>query len=127
MKKILKAMNHELTIKQLDELQELFGETKIFDLNTTNPNLFNNISRITLESNLNDLTNEFIKTIADSDIVILPIGSPAFMFMLAKKLSVCNDKRFLFAHTDRKVVEKTNEDGTVTKTSVFEHQKFIVL
>ncbi|WP_172619117.1 hypothetical protein [Leptotrichia trevisanii] len=31
----------------------------------------------------------------------------------------------LFAMTERKSVEKRNEDGTVTKTNVFEHQCFM--
>ena len=58
------------------------------------------------------------------DIVILPIGSPAFMFNLSGELTrLARPPLILFSHSTRESVENLE---TGIKTSVFKHKHFIV-
>lgn len=66
--------------------------------------------------------------------IILPGGSPAWMFALARLIgqregaAVCmNYPRYLFAHSERVSVEEPQPDGSVRKTAVFQHRGWIVL
>jgi hypothetical protein len=65
------------------------------------------------------------------DRVILPVGSPAFMFQFALELGLNNDPlcldRYYFAHSVKESVEAAQADGSVKKTSVFKHVRFFNL
>ncbi|MCK9235886.1 MAG: hypothetical protein M0P09_06175 [Acholeplasmataceae bacterium] len=127
MKKILNTMQHALTSEQETDLGGMFGKHQLQDLRDVNFELFKQLSNIAIDSNLNDLANCLLEVARKFDIVILPIGSPAFMFTFSRLTHFHRDIVFMFAHSDRVSVEKQNEDGTVTKTNIFKHVKFLVM
>lgn len=142
MKKILNTMQHALTDEQIIDLNNMFTQNNISNLRDVDNELFKQISNISVDANLNDLAEQLLNVAKEFDIVILPIGSPAFMFKFATKIPpkfpsilfpnifnppVNMDLTFLFAHSDRVSVEKQNEDGTITKTNIFKHVKFLVM
>lgn len=57
--------------------------------------------------------------------VHLPIGSPAFMFILSSTLLTMPNLYPVFSHTEREVIEETQENGTVIKKNVFRFKGFI--
>jgi hypothetical protein len=127
MKKILNTMQHVLTDEQIADLSGMFNNANVSDLRDVDNELFKQLSSVSVDASLNDLANQLLEVSRKFDIVILPIGSPAFMFKFATKTHANMDIVFMFAHSDRIAIEKQNEDGTVTKTSVFKHVKFLVM
>jgi len=127
MKKILNTMAHVLTDEQIIDLNNMFTQNNISNLRDIDSELFKQLSNINADSSLNDLVNQLLSITKEFDIIILPIGSPAFMFKFARRTKGIMDKNFLFAHSDRISIEKQNEDGTVTKTNIFKHVKFLVM
>ena len=127
--KVLNTMQHTLTSTQIAELQEKYGiDVQIVDLKAFSMSLFSQLSNISANADLSTLACDLICTINlnNFNAVILPIGSPAFMYTLASRNDeICADK--LFAHSERVSKEVTNADGTVTKTSVFNHIGFITI
>lgn len=127
--KVLNTMNHGLTEVQVAELKIMYGENvELVNLRDTNQDLFSKLSNISANADLNALAHSLIYTITmnNFDVVILPIGSPAFMYKLASlNDEICADK--LFAHSERVSKEVTNPDGSVTKTNVFNHVGFITI
>jgi hypothetical protein len=127
MKKILNTMAHALTDEQIIDLNNMFTQNNISNLRDVDNELFKQLSNITVDSDLNYLANCLLEVARKFDIVILPIGSPAFMFTFSRLTHFHRDIVFMFAHSDRISVEKQNEDGTVTKTNTFKHVKFLVM
>lgn len=127
MKKILNTMQHALTDEQIIDLNNMFTQNNISNLRDVDNELFKQISNISVDANLNDLAEQLLNVAKEFDIVILPIGSPAFMFTFSRLTHFHRDIVFIFAHSDRISVEKQNEDGTITKTNVFKHVKFLVM
>jgi hypothetical protein len=128
MKKILNTMAHVLTDEQIIDLNNMFDNVEVLDLRDVDNELFKQLSNIAVDSNLNDLANQLLSITKEFDIIILPIGSPAFMFKFARRTHAKVDIiTFLFAHSDRVSIEKQNEDGTVTKTNIFKHVKFLMM
>lgn len=119
MKKLLKLLNHELTEAQLKELKDKWGVTEIVQLDPEKAKLF---GAVTLE-NYNDVIDTLDREIKSV--------KPDLMFIQGQAGVVHNlinrnpEITPLFAMTQRKSVDKKNEDGTVTKVSVFEHQAFM--
>lgn len=136
--KILVAMNHELTPEQLQELDRVYGNPKIFYLKDVNHPLFRQLEQCPSdEGNLRNLADHLAEEMKEFDYTILPIGTPAFNFLLPLYLA-WNDALFgadlrlmrfkvLFAFSTRNVVEKRNDDGTIEKKVIFKHEKFIQL
>ena len=127
--KVLNTMQHALGSAQIAELKTKYGDNvEIVDLKNFSESLFSQLSNINATADLSILAHELINTInfGNFDAVILPIGSPAFMYTLASRNDeICADK--LFAHSERVSKEVTNADGTVTKTNVFNHVRFITI
>ena len=62
------------------------------------------------------------------DYLVQPGGSPAFQVALGvTKTNYPTAPDLMYAHSERVSVDKHESDGSVTKTSVFKHQKFIVM
>ena len=82
------------------------------------------LSNLSFDANLHELANKFVSILEMEgfNAVVLPIGSPAFCFVLSNLLA---DTKIaaLFAHSER--ISTVNDDGT--KTVKFEHQGFIRL
>jgi hypothetical protein len=59
---------------------------------------------------------------------LLPGGSPAFNFILNSKIS---QKKMLytvyFSHSVREYEETIQPDGTVSKTNIFKHKRWITI
>lgn len=141
MKKILICLQHELQEKQITELKQLGYD--IYLLREENPEIFNKMANSPSDpEDIRILADEFVNFILRQDIeaVLLPLGSPALMFQIAKYLGEdfwLTQKakkqgynplpKFFFAHSTRVSEDVPQPDGTVKKVQVFKHEKFIVL
>lgn len=117
--KLLKLLNHDLTQGQIDELKNDFNVNKIVTISTDNAKKF---AQVTLD-NYNDViasVNAEIKQIKPNYIFIQGQSGVVHNIINDNPDIVC-----LFAFTERVSVDTTNADGTVTKTNVFKHQKFM--
>ena len=125
--KILVTCNHQLSKAQLDELNS-FDISYLKDLSK---GLFEKLSSLSGEENLSllsyDLHNLIIKN--NFDAVMLPIGSPAFMFAFACNFQASreqfNSYEVYFSHSQREVKETVLTNGEVEKISLFSHKHFI--
>ena len=62
------------------------------------------------------------------DYLVQPGGSPAFQLALGRiQANYPGSADVMYAHSERVSIDKQEEDGSVTKTSVFKHVKFIVM
>jgi len=120
MNKVLWCPQHQITEEQKTELKG----SVIIPLNTRNRYLMEELSALNVDSDIDDLV-KFLSLIIDTDFdeVVLPIGSPHFMFKLAQKC-VGLDVTFLFSYSKRVSEEKT-VNGKTIKTSTFKHIKFL--
>jgi len=138
--KILKAMQHDLTQTQKQEIALMFmgndlGDdglpldieaeaVEIHNLKDVKTELFNALANCPADKEvLEELALCLSAVCMHFDAVILPIGSPAFMFAFS---TLCKTP-VLFSHSERVSKEVTDDSGTVTKTSVFEHIRFIFI
>ena len=113
-------MQHNLQQGQTEELLETgFQPTESEAFNALKPDL----SNINFDADLHELAYKFVSLLKEEqfDAVLLPIGSPAFNYLLAQQLANKNID-VLFAHSERIVIV----DGD-TKTVKFQHQGFIFL
>ena len=117
--KLLKLLNHDLTQDQLNELKNDFNVDEIVTISPDNAKKF---AQVTLD-NYNDV-------IASVNAEIARV-KPDYMFIQGQAgvvHNIVNDNPnviSLFAFTVRVSVETVNTDGTVTKTNIFKHQKFM--
>lgn len=129
--KILKCLNHALTADQVESLLELVDnvneDVEIVLLEDIDKNLFDKIKNSPDNiQDLNILAEELYGVVHEYDFVILPIGSPAFMFRFARILGMYGTTcTFLFSHSERESVE-VETNGVVEKKSVFKHKKWLV-
>jgi len=122
--KVLNLMQHNLTEIQLEELNGA-GVQEIVHLTTLNEKTFNSLKKITKEATVASLTQHAAAILATGfKMFLVPIGSPLFMAILTK-MAVKSGKSitFFFAFSERKVIEKKEEDKVV-KTTIFEHVRF---
>ncbi len=128
--KILNCTQHEITQSQIDELNKVYNIDLLVNLKDSNNELFRKLANMTGDENLMSLALEFLSETRDTDYYILPIGTPAFMFALGRaSMELEHDEflesPFLFSFSERVVSEIQNEDGSVSKTSIFKHKKFL--
>ena len=122
----LNCTAHQLQESQILELQKGWSELPIRDLDSSLKNKLLNCpdNRAQLEV----LASELSAIIADDEVVrvVLPIGSPAFNFILSYKLHKNGAyKKVYFSHSERESIETAQPDGSVIKKTVFNHKKFI--
>ena len=139
-KKILWCPQHQITEEQEKELGQEWPGFKIATLEKEYGKLFNMLQNCPIERvKLKRLALELKKTTEKFGLVVLPIGSPAFMWEFAQritcsyKLSSDSDSdsdirvygpQFLFSHSRRVLKDILQKDGTVIKISIFKHVKF---
>lgn len=125
MLKILNLTQHVVTSEQVTDgvfepSQEMKNEIKkllTFDSQViATPSI---ISR-----NAKDLANLAAKEFNPRDTAVMIGGAPFFMSALANELAAVG-YTVLYSFTDRVSVDVKNEDGTITKTSVFKHLGFV--
>lgn len=120
MKTLLVCMQHNLNQQQFNELKDY----DIFYLKDVNPDLFKYLANCSSnEEELRNLSFQLIEVANKYSTTLLPIGSPAFMYLFAQEF--LGD--VLFAHSQRMSVDEPQADGSVKKVSVFKHLKFIKL
>ena len=117
--KMLKIMNHNLSNAQAKELKDVWNVTEIVTLSDEGIKCF---EQVTAE-NYNDVINEINREIAEinPDIMLIQGQAGVVHNVINSNPKVIS----IFAFTRRVSKEVQNPDGTVTKTSIFEHQKFM--
>lgn len=140
-KNILVCMQHNLTPAQRVELGT---ENNVILLKDVNLELFAAMANSPgNEEEVLAIANGFVDFLAKEkfNFVVLPLGSPAMMFAVAREIgdrkgfedgeSMTNPRVFrgtaLFAHSERKSIEETLPDGSVKKSVIFDHIRFIRL
>lgn len=136
--KALKTLSHKLTDDQIIELKDVFGIGMIIELSS---DLSKEIKDLKVDSDLSAIADKLIEEVssAEIDIILLPCGSPAFAWLLSRKLNL--NLKCLFAHSDRDSIEKhvekelnvVNESGEIEKKKItivekqviFKHVKWI--
>lgn len=109
-------VNHELTKAQIQELEEEYDNPAIIDLKSEYPEIAAKFVDLPGDTNkLRELASE-LQAIIDhefdeGDGVLMPIGSPAFMFIFAKEFTPV-ETVFIFAHSSRISQEKTVIEDT---------------
>lgn len=122
---ILNCLAHAFTPEQLQEI----GDRSVTALKDRDPELFAILSNCPDEVGVLDSAVFRLMSIGDEfEAVILPIGSPAFMFRFAAQLGLYKSPelfdRYYFAHSVREAVDMPQPDGSVKKTNVFRHIRF---
>lgn len=117
--KMLKIMNHNLSDAQAKELKDVWNVDEIVTLSDKGIKSF---EQVTAE-NYNDVIDEINREIAEINPDMMLIQGQAGV---VHNVINSNPKVIaIFAFTRRVSKEAQNPDGTVTKTSIFEHQKFM--
>ena len=117
--KMLKIMNHNLSDAQMKELKDVWNVDEIVTLSDKGIKSF---EQVTAE-NYNNVINEINREIAEINPDMMLIQGQAGV---VHNVINSNPKvTAIFAFTKRVSKEVQNLDGTVTKTSIFEHQKFM--
>lgn len=152
MPKLIKSIQHNLTVEQLNELKQRFDitEADIVDIKNLVPEEIYGylVQTPGNEKLIFDTMRAFVKAVSsfvfnadDTVYLLLPIGSPALQYEIAIGISNLRnyiaEKKFsgetnaylrvLFAHSERVVEEKKLDDGSVVKQSVFKHLRFLEL
>lgn len=135
-KLILWCPVHTPTPEQLGDLKGF----EIIRLEDISPPLFRELANCPDEpQRLEEMAKRLSVLIKDKIYTktVLPVGSPAFNFILPLALiredawygadSLGCRFHIMFSHSVKESVESHNSDGSVTKTSVFKHRKFIEL
>jgi len=143
----LNVTAHKLSKEQLEEARKVLNAdvVDIVDYKSDNERLLESIQKIVPklrqspsdEQELFGIADEFldiIKVIAfekDRKIFVhLPVGSPAQMFYISvmweERLKFLGRVYPVFSHTVREVVERSLENGTVEKVSLFRFEKYII-
>lgn len=117
--KMLKIMNHNLSDAQAKELKDVWNVDEIVTLSDKGIKSF---EQVTAE-NYSNVIDEINREIAEINPDIMLIQGQAGV---VHNVINSNSKVIaIFAFTRRVSKEVQNPDGTVTKTSIFEHQKFM--
>ena len=117
--KMLKIMNHNLSDAQAKELKDVWNVDEIVTLSDKGIKSF---EQVTAE-NYNNVIDEINREIAEINPDMMLIQGQAGV---VHNVINSNPKVIaIFAFTRRVSKEVQNLDGTVTKTSIFEHQKFM--
>lgn len=132
--KILVCIQHTLTDEQKLELNFIYNkeygmDIRLIFLSESNPSLFAMMANSPNNyDDLESLAGAFVKYALDYQAVILPLGSPALMFMIAQRIGALDpvgQTGFLFSHSERVSIDTPSPDGSVSKSSVFNHHHFI--
>lgn len=127
---VLVCMQHRLTQEQIDALVSIVGYTEIAYLENEEPELFEALKNSPGNRDELDFLVArmaiFIKKFP-AKWIILPIGSPAFMFLLSRRLESIRKRYYLFAHMEVSEREEKTTDGQIKKSSTLQFVKWIQL
>lgn len=118
--KILWCPQHQATAEQLAELS-----SEVVNLKDVSEDIYNKLLNCPGDPmELGSLVDAMVEICHRFSKVVLPIGSPAFNFILSPLL---RRVKVLFAHSERVSVDEPQADGSVKKVAIFRHIKFIEL
>jgi hypothetical protein len=119
-----------LTQHTLSASQRADAENQGFEILDQKPDFYSELVNMTGDEDLDALAEKLLEWCRNCT-CLMPIGSPAFMavfFQLwgqARKRNRFQKTRFVFSHTMRESVDVQQPDGSVKKTVVFNHVKFL--
>lgn len=114
-KKITIVLNHNPTEEQLKELREMgYDEYEVLQHPTIPPN-----------AEMEEVEGTFNKMLWDRQYDALWIQGDYRFFAYAARFCRFYDIPLFIATTERKVIEEPQPDGSIKKTSVFKHVKFV--
>lgn len=125
--KVLVCLNYTLTENQKAELYILGYDTIVY-LAEIDPILSAKLMHTPAdERELQHLAYWLGNIVKNAGVsaVVLPIGSPAFMYLFTLRMSCQRKKQVFFSHSDRVSREVVKEDGSVEKMSEFRHVRFL--
>jgi hypothetical protein len=118
---------HTPTTEQVKELTNNFKSALVF-LKDLSPELQEKLNNTPSEKEeLIKLAHDVYNLTAHHsvDYIVQPGGSPAFQFILGSIREDRMGAQMLYAHSERVSVDQHQEDGSIVKTSVFKHVKFL--
>lgn len=128
--KFLNCTLHELTEGQKKAIESL-NCSQIDNLKDINQDLFKKLSNCPSDpEELIVLVRELLNTFKGYKYIHLPIGSPAFMWLLsiyAHDTRHLEEHNYLFSHSTRVSEEIVKPDGTIEKKQIFMFERFIEL
>ena len=122
-KKFIWASAHQPTKEQLNYLN-LKGD--IIYLKDIAPNIFNELTNLKLDSDLEGLASSLV-TIAKKHTLVQPAGSPAFQAVLGmyRASHIYGDFGLWYAYSERVSQDMPQPDGSVKKISIFQHKGWV--
>lgn len=120
----INCTQHTLTPAQIAAAEQ-FGQ--VVEFRDLNPDLFGRLAQMQGDEDLHELANEFVEWLITLELPIilhLPIGTPAFMYVLAQQLARAWVKT-VFSFSLRRSEDVPQPDGTIRKQQVFDFQKFL--
>ena len=128
---ILNTIQYMLTNKQSDQLTVMgFDWDSVISLKELDPDLFGSLSNSPADERILDMLAQRLTKLISIDgyeAIILPLGSPAFMFAFSRASANLHNCVFLFAHTERMSEDQIQTDGSTKKVAVFQHVKWLAL
>lgn len=123
MKKTYCLLNHTLSEKQIAELKEKFdSESIIYPTEELSKKWSQIPTTQKIDRSIIESVIEWLSTSQKDDCLIVQ-GEMGSVFMLVD-YALKNGLIPLHAVSERKTIEKKNEDGTSVKTAIFEHVCF---
>lgn len=117
--KMLKIMNHNLSDAQMKELKDVWNVDEIVTLSDKGIKSFEQVTAENYNNVINEINREIVEINPDIMLIQGQAGVVHNVINSNPKVTA------IFAFTRRVSKEVQNPDGTVTKTSIFEHQKFM--
>lgn len=116
--KFLNVTNHKLTPEQLEDLRGI----EVVELPEELKACWGNVTPFNYKALVKELNYYINKEFNASDMILVA----GFMPAVAELVKILKDKEYnvVYSYTKRVADEKLNDDGTITKVSVFRHQGF---
>ena len=122
---IIWAAAHEPTEQQLKELKEM---GKVYYLKDIEKALHYTICNIRFNTRINVLVEVLLDacSLNTNTSLVQPAGSPAFQFALGRAVSLrVKPPQILYAYSERVSNDVPQPNGSIIKTSVFNHKGWI--
>ena len=122
--KILNTLAHPLTVGQENEIETKFGDLEITLLKDAPELTEQEIKQIRQTPCINEvsnLPNRLATAMSKYDVVLLPAGSPALMWLSAECMVDQDYTTTIGFSYSQRVSTEHKQNGKIVKTSTFEH------
>jgi len=116
---------HKATQEQLDSLE---SRGSVLLLSELAPELFNEISNLTISSDLDRLARKLVSLLVGvkDTVLVQPAGSPALQAVLGGHLESRHiDRQVWYAFSKRISQDIEQADGTIKKVAIFKHEGWV--